>query len=249
MSAPVEATRAGAVLVLKLNRPRRRNALSRALVRALRETVRAADGDAGVRCVVLTGAPPAFCAGLDLEEVAATRSEEDAYDTSGLLALYDAVEGLQKPVIAAVNGAALAGGAALVCACDFAVFAASATIGFPGIQRGLLAPIVMPYLVRAVGERMARYLLLTGRSLDARRALEVGLAAEVVEDGDVLGHARRTAAVMARFPADTVGQTKEILGRLGAREAGVRDPAVRAWMSSVPLTEAARAALKRFLDG
>ncbi len=248
MNAPLHVERRGGTVELTLNRSARRNALSDELIRALAEDLRMAEADANVRSLVLTGAPPAFCAGLDLHEVIAAGRTGSQHDTSPLLALYEQMENLPKPVIAAVNGPAVAGGAALVCVCDLAIFAESAPIGYPGIRHGLVAPIVMPSLLRLVGERRARYLLLTGNMLAAPQAVEYGLANEVVPDRDLLARARYYAELFQSCPPAAVAQTKAILGRLRNLPAAELIAETRRLSAAVALTDESRAGVQRFLD-
>jgi methylglutaconyl-CoA hydratase len=199
---------------LTLNRPECRNALSRDLIRRLTAALREAGADARVRCVIVTGTPPAFCAGLDLREVVGTTREQAERDSTELLGLLETLDNLPKPVIAAVNGPAVAGGAGLASVCDLVLCAESAVIGYTEVKRGLIAAIVMSYLRRLVGERQARYLLLTGESVSARRAVEVGLATEVVADAELLGRARFYAEMFASFAAGPLAQTKAFWSRI-----------------------------------
>lgn len=244
MNTPLHTEHAGAYVVLTLNRPTRRNALARELIAALTTAVRAADRDDAVRCIVLTGAPPAFCAGLDLREVAETPAADTAHDTSALLTLYETMDAAATPLIAAVNGAATAGGAALLAACDIVICAASARIGYPGIRHGLVAPIVMPSLVRLVGERRASHLLLTGELISAEEAVAYGLGNEVVPDDRLAARVREVAEMLAAHPPAAVAQTKALLRRF-------RTPATtdetRPLAAAVPLSDEARAGLRRFL--
>src|SRR5262249_38049381 len=164
--------------VLTMNRADKRNALSRGLIAALRAAFERARDDAAARCVILTGAGPAFCAGMDLDEL---RGSLDAQadvvwdDALRLATLYDLIYTLPKPTMAAVNGAAVAGGAGMVSVCDLAVAVPGAKFGYPEVRRGLVAAMVMPHLLRHVGERTARYLLLTGDVIDAAQAVATGL--------------------------------------------------------------------------
>src|SRR5262249_50847466 len=161
------------------------NALSRGLITALRDAFQQANADAAARSVILTGAGPVFCAGMDLAELSetldrpddATTVWEDAYR---LAKLFDLIYTLPKPTIAAVNGAAVAGGAGLVTVCDLAVAVPEARLGYPEVRRGLVAAMVLPHLLRHVGERTARYLLLTGELLNGAEACRTGLVNAVV---------------------------------------------------------------------
>src|SRR5262249_19912961 len=161
-----------------LNRPERRNALSRGLITALTEAFQRVREDPAARCVILTGAGSVFCAGMDLAELAESLElpETPAFETTiwqdalRLATLFELVQTLPKPTIAAVNGAAAAGGAGLVTVCDLALAVPEARLGYPEVRRGLVAAMVMPHLLRHVGERTARCLLLSGELLDAREA-------------------------------------------------------------------------------
>ncbi len=199
-------TRSPAVLVT-LNRPDRRNALSRGLIAALTEAFSRAREDTAARCVILTGSGNAFCAGMDLaelqESLTAGGGEGPVWDDALRLAtLYDLIYTLPKPTIAAINGAAVAGGAGLVSVCDLAVAVPEARFGYPEVRRGLVAAMVMPHLLRHVGERTARHLLLTGELIDAEEAYRVGLVNAVAPAEQLLPRAWR-----GRIPWPRVGRS------------------------------------------
>ncbi len=148
----------GPVVILTLNRPHRRNALSRDLVAELSDHLTKLEAEHGVRAVVLTGAEPVFCAGMDLKESLLAGETDEAEkqaiaDVQGIADLVDQVHRLSKPTIAALNGDAFAGGAGLALACDFVIAAEHARLGYPEVRRGLVAAVVMHDLVRQVGER------------------------------------------------------------------------------------------------
>lgn len=238
--------RAG-LLELTLNRPTARNALSRALIQALTETLLAADSDDQIRSILITGAPPAFCAGLDLREVAATSAEQAEHDSSTLLRLYETIDALTKPVIAAVNGPAVAGGAGLISVCDIVLAAESSVIGYPEIKRGLVAAIVMTYLRRLVGERQAKYLLLTGENLPARRAVEFNLATEVVPDAQLLARAREFGQMFASYPPQALANTKRLWSRIRGLEQATAVEEARKLNASMRLTSESRTGVTEFL--
>src|SRR5262249_22487656 len=148
----------------------KRNALNHALTQALFDGLRAADVDQAVGCVVLTGAPPAFCAGADLSEFKMlTPENQHLVDQRAELTmnLHQAFPRMTKPVITAINGAAIGGGAGIALAADMALMATTAKIGYPEVKHGIVAAVVMPGLVRNVGRKMAFELLATGASIDA----------------------------------------------------------------------------------
>lgn len=248
MSDILITARHEAAVELTLNRPDRRNALSRALIQELTDALRAAEADEGVRSVIITGAGPAFCAGLDLKEVAQSTADQAEHDASSLLTLFETIDNLARPVIAAVNGPAVAGGAGLVSVCDLVICGESGVIGYPEIKRGLVAAIVMTYLRRIVGERQARYLLLTGENLPARRALEFNLCNEVVPDAELLGRARHYAAMFASYPPQALTNTKRLWNRIRSLQHADAVAEARNLNASMRLTDESREGIGRFFS-
>src|SRR5437762_4018048 len=201
--------------VITLNRPDKRNALSRPLIAALRQAFQRARDDAAVRCVILTGAGPVFCAGMDLAELSESleqpKEASPVWDDALRLAkLYDLIYTLPKPTIAAVQGAAVAGGAGLVTVCDLAIAVPEAKFGYPEVRRGLVAAMVMPHLLRHVGERMARYLLLTGELIDAAEAERCGLINELVPAERLLPRALEVSKSLAEGGPQSLAATKDL---------------------------------------
>ena len=150
----------GPVTILTLNRPDRRNALSRALMAQLRDAIDQVSVDHRVRAVVVTGAGTVFCAGMDLKEAAIIGAAPDAQEQTiatlqEFADLLQRLHTLAKPTIAVVNGDAVAGGAGLMAACDVAIASENARVGYPEVQRGLVPAIVMHDLTRQVGDRRA----------------------------------------------------------------------------------------------
>src|SRR2546430_8074931 len=131
--------------------------------------------------------------------------------TLRLAKLYDQIYTLPKPTIALVNGAAVAGGAGLVSVCDLALAVHEAKFGYPEVRRGLVAAMVMPHLLRLVGERMARYLLLTGELIDAEAAARAGFVNEVGSKEDLLARAHAVARSLAEGGPNALARTKELL--------------------------------------
>jgi methylglutaconyl-CoA hydratase len=236
-------------VVITLNRADRRNALSRALIAALTDAFTLARADAAARCVVLTATGKIFCAGMDLAELqdslAAPAEATPVWEDALRLArLYDLIYTLPKPTIAAVNGAAVAGGAGLVTACDLAVAVPEAKFGYPEVRRGLVAAMVMPHLLRHVGERAARYLLLTGETIDAAEAMRVGLVNEVVPAEMLQERTQALARSMAEGGPQALARTKELLHQF-TRQAGSIEAAAQA--SAAPrLTEECQQGLRAF---
>jgi len=232
MSEPAVLYRVQApAAIVTLNRPDRRNAISRELIAAGMAAFQKARDDAAVRAVILTGAGKAFCAGMDLAELTeslqsmneAGKVWDDAQQLSGL---YQLIYTLPKPTIAAVNGAAVAGGAGFVTVCDLALAVPEAKFGYPEVRRGLVAAMVMPHLLRHVGERCARYLLLTGELIDAEEARRTGLINDVVPSADqLLERALGLAKALAEGGPNALTLTKTLLTQFSRQAVSVEETA------------------------
>jgi methylglutaconyl-CoA hydratase len=235
--------------VLTLARADKRNALSRALIADLAAAVRHAADDAAARCVIVTGDGPAFCAGMDLDELRATLtagSEVIWDDAQRLAELFDLIYSLPKPTIAAINGPAIAGGAGLVTVCDLALAVPMATFGYPEVRRGLVAAMVLPHLLRHVGERAARYLLLTGDAIDAAEAARVGLINQVVAPDALIETALAWGRACAEGGPRALAMTKDLLRRFSNQALPVAEAAKA---SAAPrLGDECRAGLAAFFD-
>jgi methylglutaconyl-CoA hydratase len=236
-------------VVLTINRADKRNALSRQLIADLTTAFSRAADDTAARCVVLTGAGNVFCAGMDLAELAASLDARDEQspvwdDALRLATLYEQIYTLPKPTVAAVNGSAVAGGAGLVTVCDLAVAVPEARFGYPEVRRGLVAAMVLPHLLRHVGERTARYLLLTGELIDAAAAQQAGLVNAVASGPQLLEQALAWCHSLAAGGPGALAATKRLL-RDFSRQAGSIEEAARA--SAAPrLTEECRQGLQAF---
>lgn len=217
-----------AAAVLTLGRPDKRNALSRALIADLDAAVQRAGDDPAARCVILTGSGSAFCAGMDLEELRAGMSAAPAQvwdDAHRLSQLFERLYALPKPTIAAVNGAAVAGGAGLVTVCDLALSVPTAVFGYPEVRRGLVAAMVLPHLLRHVGERAARHLLLSGELIDAVEAQRVGLINRVVPADGLMDAAFTLAKQCAAGGPLALTSTKDLLRQFSSRALSVEETA------------------------
>jgi len=238
------------VLSLTLDRADKRNALSAAMIAALHAGLDRADLDAEVRVVALRGAGKDFCAGADLDELLASAALPPADNEAaalGLGTLFSRLRRLPKPVVAVVHGRALAGGAGLVTACDLAIAGESAQLGYPEIQRGFVPAMVMTVLRRAVGEKTALDLVLTGRLLSAREAQGAGLLSRVVPDGELEPEAAALLAALAGASLSALALTKQLFYQLDGRpfDDGV---ALGARVNAAARqTPDFRAALERFL--
>ena len=202
----------GAVRVLTMNRPEKRNALNNSLTEALLEALRAADADDSVHCVVLAGAGAGFCAGADtaeFKELTANQvlAERRAELTMNLHLFFSR---MTKPVISSINGAAMGGGAGLALACDLAIAAEGATFGYPEVKHGIVAAIVMPNLVRQIGRKAAFELLATAQPVGARRALALGMVNRVVPDEELRAETMKLAETLAAVSRPAMATTKQL---------------------------------------
>ena len=184
MASPrVALSLGGPVAHVVLDRPEARNAFDGAMVRELTDAVGAASARDDVRVLVLAGRGSVFCAGADLEwmEKAGSLSrEENLEDARALFELFHAIDRSPKAVVAAVQGAALGGGAGLVAAADIVVAEEGARFGFTEVRLGLVPAVISPFVVRKIGASAARELFLTGERFTAARAAAIGLVQRVV---------------------------------------------------------------------
>ncbi|MDQ8030482.1 MAG: enoyl-CoA hydratase/isomerase family protein [Bordetella sp.] len=201
----------GLTRVLTLNRPAKRNALNRTLTTALLDALAAAEDDGQVHVVVVTGMGPSFCAGADVGEFKdLTPDQAHLVDERAELTmqLHLAISRMTKPVIAAVNGPAMGGGAGLAIACDLVLMGASATLGYPEIKRGIVAAIVLSNLTKQVGRKAAFHLVATGEAVSAERSVELGMANTVCADDRLLDEALELARKLASFSREAMSATK-----------------------------------------
>lgn len=227
MSGALLASMDAGILTLTLNRPEKRNALSAELIAALARAVRDAELDAAVRVVLVRGSGRDFCAGADLAELLASADrspEENEAEARRLGELFLALRALPKPVIGAVQGSVLAGGAGLATACDLVLAHAGARFGYPEIQRGFVPAMVLTLLRRTVGEKLAFDLVATGRLLSADEACAAGLASRVLPPETFEAQATSVAAALAGASATALGLTKKLLYELDGlgMAAGIR---------------------------
>jgi methylglutaconyl-CoA hydratase len=186
---------ANGVQTITMNRPEKRNALCPLLIEELTQALReAATCDCGV--VILTGAGPAFCSGLDMEHLEtmhASTPEEHRRDSENLAMVLRTLYDFPKPIIAAVNGPAIAGGMALATIPDFTLAAPESKFGYTEVRVGFVPAIVASFLIRQVGELRTRELLLSGKVLKAQEALQLGLVTQIVDQNDLLPSAHALA--------------------------------------------------------
>src|SRR5438477_5632925 len=199
------------ITLVTLNRPERRNALTIELRPEILAAIKRAAAEMHERILILRGAGAAFCTGLDLK--AAT--PQNAHATAEMVAkALLALSQTRLVTIAAVHGAAVAGGAGIMSACDFVVAAERTKIGYPEVRRGLVAGLVMTFLRRQVGERNMRELLFSGELIDAPSAKEIGLVNRVVAPEDVMNEAKKFAASVLQGAPGALAQTKRLVEEL-----------------------------------
>jgi methylglutaconyl-CoA hydratase len=201
------------ITVVTLNRPERRNALTLELLTELCAAINVTSEQPKQRVLILRGAGAAFCTGLDLKEAAdSTKAHATAEMVANTLV---AISQTRLVTIAAVHGAAVAGGAGIMSACDLVVAAEGTKIGYPEVRRGLVAGLVMTFLRRQVGERNMRELLFSGQSIGATRANEIGLVNRVVAPDNVMSEAKKFAAFVLQGAPGALTQTKRLIEELG----------------------------------
>ena len=208
--------RIGQVQVLTMNRPEKHNALNTELTTALVDALRDAEADDAVNTVVLTGAGKSFCAGADTTEFSALVPEDPiAVNRRADLttALHLSFSRMSKPVIGAVCGNALGGGAGLAIACDLVVMADDARFGYPELKHGIVAAVVLANLVRQVGRKQAFELVSMADPIDGQRALALGLANRAVPRGEVLPTAMLMAERLAQWSPVAMQTTKRTFHR------------------------------------
>ncbi len=236
----------GAVAWLTLNRPDKANALSGAMLAALHAQVQAAADDPAVRVVVLAAAGKIFCAGHDLHEI---RQHEDPAWQAALFAQCSALmlllTRIETPVIACVQGAAVAAGCQLVASCDLAYAASGARFGVSGINLGLFCATPAVAVSRAIGRKPALELLLTGRLIDAAEAARLGLVNDVVEPSRLQASVAETASVIAGKLPEAIGLGKTLF----YRQLGLDADAAYALAGRTMVDNLGHAAARTCIDG
>jgi methylglutaconyl-CoA hydratase len=199
--------------LITMNRPERRNALNPQMIYDLSQAL-----DAATQCscgvVMLTGAGTAFCSGMDLEHVGSLhdqRPEEQLAEAEAIMWLMRRLYESTKPTIAAVNGAAVAGGAGLAALCDFTLSVPDAKFGFTEVKVGFIPAVVSVFLLPMVGEKRAKELLLSGRLLPSDEALRLGLITEVVPPQELMARARALGASLLKNSPASMSAVKELM--------------------------------------
>lgn len=207
---------ANGVKTITLNRPEKRNALTRGLIDELTTALHEAECcDCGV--VILTGAGQAFCAGLDVEHLESGAPELPRQDSENMAHVLRTLYEFPKPVIAAVNGAAIAVGMSLATIPDFTLAAPEAKFGYNEVRVGFVPAIEASFLLRQVGEKRTRELLLTGRLLKAQEALQLGLVTHIVAAPELMQSAQALACGLLHNSPQAMQATKTLLAKHARR--------------------------------
>jgi methylglutaconyl-CoA hydratase len=238
------------IATITMNRPEKRNAISTQMVEDLMAALDEAER-APVRVVILTGSGKAFCSGMDLEglrAIAQQSHEENLEDSRRMGGMFYRLYSFPKPVITAVNGAAIAGGCGIATLADFTLAVPEAKFGYTEVKIGFVPALVSVFLRRQIGEKSTRDLLLSGRIIDAAEAHRMGLVMEVVSAENLTARAREVAGILLAASPTSVGRAKRLL--LGYDDAALRaelESAVRA-NADIRSTADFREGLSAFLE-
>lgn len=210
------------IATISLNRPEKRNAISPAMIAEILQALDEVE-KGPCRALILTGTANAFCAGMDLQSLKDFRSQSDegiVADAKRIASLFRRLYAFPKPTIAAVNGPAIAGGCGLATLCDFTLAIPQAKFGYTEVRVGFIPAIVSSYVVRQVGEKRARDLLLSGRIFTAAEARDMGIVNEILEVDKLLPRAQELALSLAEMSAAALAHTKRLLLKFSEEELG-----------------------------
>jgi methylglutaconyl-CoA hydratase len=203
----------GNLATLTLNRPEKRNAISTAMISELQSALEDIE-KSRARVAILTGSGKAFSAGMDLEMLAAMAQQspaENQEDSRRMAKMFRRIWSFPKPLIAAVNGAALAGGCGIATLCDFTLAVPEAKFGYTEVKIGFLPAIVSVFLTRQIGEKRTRDLLLTGRIVEPAEAKQMGLINEIVAPEELMERAKQLADVLIAASPGSLTRAKRLL--------------------------------------
>ena len=238
------------VATITLNRPDKRNAISFELIDDLLHALGAVSQSEAI-VLILTGAGKAFCSGMDLDNLKSLlgRSpEQNVQDSQSMAKLFRTLYEFPKVTIAAVNGPAIAGGTGLALLCDFTLSVPEAKFGYTEVRIGFVPAIVSTFLLRQIGEKQARDLLLTGRLFDAEEAVRLGLVNEIVPADTLMSRAHELAAQLMQNSSSSLRATKQLLNDHARAELDAQiDAAVRE-NAAIRTTADFREGISAFLD-
>jgi methylglutaconyl-CoA hydratase len=239
-----------ALAVITLNRPEKRNAISYELI----DDVLCALDEVAIspaQILILTGSGKAFCSGMDLDNlrsIAGRTADENRADSATMARLFRTLYEFPKVTIAAVNGPAIAGGCGLATLCDFTLASTEAKFGYTEVRIGFLPAIVSTFLLRQVGEKQARDLLLTGRIINAEEAFRMGLASEIVSAEKLQERARELAATLLQNSPASLLATKRLLKSYSSQELDRQIDAAVEENACIRTTEDFREGVASFLE-
>lgn len=248
----LKITTTGGVARVMLDRPEIRNAFDDALIAALTSALCELDADDGVRAVVLGGNGPAFCAGGDLnwmKRMAGYGYEQNLADARTLAGMLKTLDRMTKPTIARVHGPAFAGGVGLVAACDVAVGTPAAKFCLSEAKLGLSPATISPYVLRAMGERMARRYFLTAEIFDASEAHRIGLLTAVSPSEKLDGEIDGMLGHLLQGGPQALGKIKDLIRTVSSKpvdDALIEDTAAR--IAEIRVTPEGREGIAAFLE-
>jgi methylglutaconyl-CoA hydratase len=238
------------VATITLNRPEKRNAISFELIDDLLHALDEV-GKSDATVLLVTGAGKAFCSGMDLDNLKALLGrtpEQNLHDSETMVRLFRSLYEFPKVTIAAVNGPALAGGAGLALLCDFTLAVPEAKFGYTEVRIGFVPAIVSTFLLRQVGEKQARDLLLTGRIFAADEAAKLGLINEIVPADKLMARARELAAVLMENSTSSLRATKRLLADYARMELDADIAAAARENAGIRMTADFREGITSFLE-
>jgi methylglutaconyl-CoA hydratase len=220
------------VATVTFNRPDKRNAITTQMIAELQDVLDSIE-KTQTRVVILTGSGKAFCAGIDLDmlrNIAKQSPGENQDDSRRIAKMFRKIWSFSRPMIAAVNGHALAGGCGIATLCDFTLAVPEAKFGYTEVKIGFLPAIVSVFLTRQIGEKRARDLLLTGRLIEASEAKEMGMVNEIVAPENLMARANELAETILAASPSSITRAKHLL--ISAAAAGVDADLERAVLES-----------------
>ena len=239
----------GPVRFLTLNRPQRRNALSRSLVTALWQAIETANADDGVRVIVLAGAGPTFCAGGDISQYASAPDSTIAReDGAALIGLLHAMTTSRLPIVARAHGGIFGGGVGLLSASDIVVAADRATFSLSEARLGIIPAVISPYVVAAIGAREARARMLRAAPFDAGTALRIGLAHECVPEAELDAGVDRVLADLLRCAPGALRAAKHLPAMLAATAPELLSETTADLFAERTTSDEGREGLRAFLE-
>jgi methylglutaconyl-CoA hydratase len=241
----------GAIATITLNRPDRRNAISSTMIEEVLASLNTAEADSAVHVVILTGAGRAFCSGMDLETlqaIAGKTAEQNLADSRQMARMFHRLYSFPKPLITAVNGAAVAGGCGIATFSDITLAVPEAKFGYTEVRIGFIPALVSVLVRRQMGEKRARELLLAGQIIDAAEAFRLGMVTEIVPADNLLQRAYEVAAKFLEASPTSLRRTKRLLLQYNDKEVTQEIELAIQENAAIRATEDFREGLASFLE-